>query len=261
MKRLTQIDKVKSGLVFLSYLCLMGLGIACSEENILGVHLWDLELVNFESGYQYEKVTFDDGVEMPYVMHSPIVTSASRLPLIIVLHGSIPQGTYKGEIFLKYLAVPGLLEINAIFVAPTIKSPHWTSQKALDQIKALIRGAIKADWPIDPTKVVVLGYSNGGMGVWYMTGQEPELFAAGISIAAEPVTGSLKGTNIVPKYAIHSRNDEVFPFANVQLKLQDAIDHGAPIVLAPADNLSHSSVDGYAPLLREAQPWLLQILN
>ncbi|MDA1028250.1 MAG: hypothetical protein O3B41_04250 [Bacteroidetes bacterium] len=237
------------------------LGLACSEESGLSIKLSDLELVDFVQGYQFKEVSFSDGSTMPYVLHAPIVTSVSKLPLIIVLHGTIPQGKYKGEIFLKFLAVPGLSTMNAIFVAPTLLAPHWTYPEALEMIKSFVDGAKRAEWPVDFEKIVVLGYSNGGMGVWAMTGSDPDLFAAGIPMAAEPVIGSLKGTAIVPKYVIHSRADEVFSFTEVERDVNAEIQKGAPIVFSPVDNFSHSAISNYVTALKEAEPWLRTVLS
>jgi predicted peptidase len=99
------------------------------------------------------------------------------------------------------------------------------------------------------------------MGVWSMTGLEPDLFAAGIVIAADPVIGSLKGTAIVPKYVIHSRIDEVFPFADVERDVQAEINMGAPIVFTPVDNFSHTSILSYTPALKGSELWLKGILE
>ena len=244
-------------LAFFFSLIFMG----CSEENALSVNQAELAYVDFRQGYQKLEVNFSDGKTMPYMLHSPFVTSISKLPLVIVLHGTEPQGMYKGETILKFLAVPGLQNLNAVFIAPTLMAPHWTYPDALEMIETFVKGALEADWPIDPNKIVVIGYSSGGMGVWAMTGINPDLFAAGIPVAAEPVIGSLKGTLVVPKYVIHSKADEVFPFDEVERDVLAEIEKGAPITFASAENFSHSGISNYVPMLRESIPWLKAIIE
>ncbi|NQV71553.1 prolyl oligopeptidase family serine peptidase [bacterium] len=248
--------------VFLPLALCFGLAFfGCSEENALSVSQADLAYVDFRPGYQKLEARYSDGKTMPYVLHSPVVTSLSKLPLVIVLHGTEPQGTYKGETILKFLAVPALQNLNAVFIAPTLMAPHWTYPDALEMIETFVQGALEADWPIDPNKIVVIGYSNGGMGVWTMTGINPDLFAAGIAMAAEPVIGSLKGTSLVPKYVIHSKADEVFPFDEVERDVLAEIEKGAPITFASAEYFSHSGISNYVPMLRESIPWLQAIFK
>jgi predicted peptidase len=148
-----------------------------------------------------------------------------------------------------------------IFVAPTAVLGHWASEAELELIEALIEGMIEADWPIDPSRIVLSGFSAGGTGTWYMTGTNPALFRAGISIAAEPLAGSLEGTRLVPKYVIHSRADLEFLFDDVQIEVQAEIDAGAPIVFALVDDLSHNAFYAYLPALESARLWLSEILN
>lgn len=189
------------------------------------------------------------------------MTANSRLPLIIVLHPGQLTGEYQGEVILKSLFFPGLSDLRAIFVAPTAVLGHWASEAELELIKAVIEGMIEADWPIDPSRIVLTGFSAGETGTWFMTGTNPALFSAGISVAAEPLVGSLEGTRLVPKYVIHSRADLEFLFDGVEIEVQAEIDAGAPIVFAPVDDLSHNAFSAYLPALEGARLWLSEILN
>jgi len=234
---------------------------SCSPEESLSVKLSDLEQVRFDVGYHFDSVTLSDGIQVPFVTRSPGVTVQSKLPLIVVLHGGGQTGQYQGESVLKSLFHPALKDIRAVFVAPTATTGHWATPRSVEMVVALVEGIVDAGWPIDPNKIVVTGYSAGATGIWYLTGSEASLFRAGIPVAGDPVSGSSGDLDLVPKYVIHSHQDEVFSFDDVQLDVESLIEEGVPIVFHPVEGISHNAFAAYVPAVQSAVPWLKQILE
>lgn len=236
----------------------MGLS-ACSPDDSLSVRLGDLEQVRFDPGYHLNSAHLSSGQDVPFVIWSPGVTSTSRLPLVIVLHGGGQTGPYQGESVLKSLFQPAL-DMRAIFVAPTAVSGHWATPNGAALIHALVDGIRKADWPVDPSKIVVVGYSAGGTGVWYLRDQYPDLARAGISVAGDAVSG---GEDLVdqPIFIVHGSDDEVFPFENIALEVNALKEHGVNAEMVEVPGAGHVGFSVFASAVSTAHPWLIDILN
>lgn len=98
-------------------------------------------------------------------------------------------------------------------------------------------------WDIDPTKVVVLGYSNGGNGSWFYAETLPMLFSAGIPMASSYSTIGTDGQPRkidIPLYVIHGENDELFPLAETQAWVNQSIEAGSFIEFVVAPGLTHN---------------------
>ena len=229
---------------------------SCSPDDSLSVRLSDLEQVRFDPGYHRATVGLSSGIDLPIVTYSPAVTSTSKLPLIVVLHGGGQTGTYQGEPILGSLFRPGLEELRAVFVAPTAVAGHWSTEPAQEMVDALVDGILKAGWPVDPDRIVVAGYSAGAMGVWVSAARHDRRYRAGVAIAGDPVIHSLDDTDIMPLYVIHSRMDEVFPYDGVEQDVSALQQAGAPVHLETVEDIGHTAIAAYVPGLQTALPWL-----
>lgn len=112
----------------------------------------------------------------------------------------------------------------------------------------------KKYWPIDENKIVVSGYSNGGIASWFFGIEYPEYFSAAIPMAASyDYTKKLK----IPFFVIHGENDELFPLSQTQDLVTALINRGSDIQLHILDGYSHYTACSYDNSLRLASDWLL----
>ena len=126
-------------------------------------------------------------------------------PLVLALHWAGSNSPHLAEDYMRVLAEPGLRDLNAIIIAPEATSTYWTGTPVATRLSSLVRAALAA-WPVDPARVVITGYSMGGVGTWYLVSTHPDLFSAAIPVAGEP-TPVLRAA--VPLLAIHSNQDDV----------------------------------------------------
>jgi predicted esterase len=118
-----------------------------------------------------------------YYLFLPPMTSwesTSKIPCLIFLHGM--GGNSKTYVWL--LSKLSKQKTCAI-IAPTFGLGSWDKPGSEEFIVDVAREAI-ATLPIDPKRIYLMGYSNGGMGVTRAAIQSPELFRGLIYIS--PVT-------------------------------------------------------------------------
>jgi len=213
-------------------------------------------------GISRRSASLGGGKTLLYTTSVPQLTFGKKYPLVIALHGN-PGGTippYYSEGYLRGLVEPGLRDLNAIIVAPDMppKPGGWIDPYADEVISEFIKTVLKLNrsWPVDPDRVVITGYSAGGFGVWKLTDKHPDLFSAGIPMAADPILGDRDGPDEVPLYVIHGTEDELFPYDTVVFAVNYLKEKGVPVTMATAEGESHLLIYSYVPALRGAVDWL-----
>lgn len=177
--------------------------------------------------------------------------SGDRVPLVVALHWAGPVTPFFGETYLRTLAAPGFAETRAIVVAPDRLGDDWERPESRAFVTSVVRRAL-ALWPVDPDRVVVTGYSMGGFGTWLYLEADPDLYAAGISVAAYPITDG--GGR--PVYVVHGTRDELYAFPSTKSAVERLQAEGRPVTFAAAEGLTHTEPAAYVPALREAARWL-----
>ncbi len=226
-----------------------------------------------------------DGTELHYAVAAPADVGANEsLPLIVGLHygwrGEQPKRL--GRDFMRILVESGVSSMRAILVAPNCPEGSWNHPRSeaavLDLIDTLLR-----DYPIDADRILVTGFSLGGMGTWFFAANHPEVFDAAIAIASVPVVdhegrsradpdaflaavteGSapwLDGLMRVPLFVVNSRDDELIPFARAEAAVSSLADRGAPVRFLPLEGIGHYQSAGYVPALQQGVSWVLQQWN
>lgn len=174
----------------------------------------------------------------------PDIKLGEKVPLIIALHWAGGPNTYKE--YSECLAFPALEFMNAVIVAPSDHGLHWVDEQNEYKLLKLI-GAIKKHWPVDQTRIIITGYSNGGIGSWYYTEKYPEIFSLAI-----PMSGSYNAAKIsVPLYVIHGKKDELFNTIKVQNIVTQSITKGSEIHLTLLENHSHYMACAYTETLHK----------
>lgn len=173
--------------------------------------------------------------------------------LIIALHWAGGGDTFKE--FNDCLAVPGLKSLNTIIVSPEGENQLWSTGNNEEKILSIISNA-KKYWNVDPNKIAVTGYSNGGNGSWYFADHHPELFSAAIPMAsAYPSNTKID----IPLYVIHGKKDDLFEISRTEKWVNKSKEKGTDIIFVVDDGLTHFQGCAYKGQLKKAGEWLQNI--
>jgi predicted peptidase len=223
----------------------------------------------------------EDGLELRYAISVPAgLERSTPVPLILALHygwqGELPE--FYGRGFLEPMVEPAFVGLGAIVLAPDCPDTDWHQPRSERALLALL-DEIRSEFAISPDRIVVTGYSLGGMGAWFLAVEHPEIFSAAIPMAAPPMLerpeGRLRSSldrffeggadaaraaiGSMPFYAIHGRLDEVIPLAPVQAAIEDLKARGASIEFVIVEGASHYDMGWYVEPLKQAVDWLKQI--
>ncbi len=208
-------------------------------------------------------------VEMPYLVYEPVDYDASgetRYPLLIMLHGAGLDSSMLGDMVEPPIR-PGPLvyqpyDFPFLYVFP-ITPPDNTWVDIADVMGAFMEMLV-TDYPVDPDRVYLAGYSMGGGGAWVLGALYADRLTAIAAIAGgwpsylplRPVP-SVCDIGTTPVWAVHSRRDEVvgvFSSDHLVNRLQTC---GGTVVFERYEDENHSESIARAlndPALYE---WLL----
>ena len=127
--------------------------------------------VSLEPGIRIDSLDLNGGIMWNYSISVPEINDDEKVPLIIGLHW---YGEHEGEKYLRCLADPGFKKLNAIIFSPDAGEYYFWDENNFSLILTLIEYA-KKYWPIDPDKIIVSGYSNGGIASWFFGTHYPKL--------------------------------------------------------------------------------------
>lgn len=181
----------------------------------------------------------------------------NKRPLIITLHGA-SGGNPDAHKTTACYAEPGFEVLDAIIISPNGGSLQWPDLYNQQMVLSLVDLASRY-LPVDASKVVVNGYSNGGNGAWFFAETQPAMFSAGIPMASSYNTYNTNGAPRkidVPLYVIHGENDELFPLADTQTWVDATREAGTEVILEVAPGLVHNTPCEYVPYLKNAADWL-----
>lgn len=188
---------------------------------------------------------------------APDISDGIKKPLFIHLHGASGGHPDAHKSTACYME-PGLQNIEAYILSPNGGDEIWPTPGNQSQVLNLTSFAIKY-WNVDPNKVVVVGYSDGGNGSWFFAETQPQIFSAGIPMASSYNTLNTNGEPRkidAPLYVIHGENDDLFPLAETQAWVDQSIEGGNQIEFVVAPGLSHYDACDYVDYLQDAVSWL-----
>jgi predicted peptidase len=200
-----------------------------------------------------------DGPPIGYTISIPASYSPSTpVPLILALHFGVGGGSAAGAggDVVEILIGPALAGLGAIIVAPDSVKGNWSTPENETAVNALL-DMVLARYTIDKKKVAVTGYSMGGTGSWHFAEKFPQRFSAAIPIAGTPPE-SAAGWKL-PVLAIHSRNDQVAPFAPTEARISQLQKAGVNAKLILLSGITHYETDRFQGALQQAIPWLREI--
>lgn len=148
-----------------------------------------------------------------YALYIPETYCESRqYPLIIYLAGGRGDGEYDIGFWPNHVVDKGY------FVAcPVSGGKFWWQEGA--KIPLAVLADLKAKYNINENRVYLMGMSNGGLGTDYLATRYPDLFAAAVPIAGNPVDEAtedddpamLRNLRNVPFRIMHGEADPVIP--------------------------------------------------
>ncbi len=207
--------------------------------------------VSLDQGVRVSSFSLKGWLIWNYAISVPEINDGYRVPLIIGLHGGA-LGSSDGEGYLRCLADPGFKKLNSIIFAPDADDYYFWNENNYSLIITLIEYA-KKYWPIDENKIVVSGYSNGGIASWFFGTEYPEYFSAAIPVAT---TYDYNDKLKIPFYVIHGDYDRTFPLADIEDLVTTLQNNGSDIQLFIMEGYGHNGCD-YDYSLRQASDWLL----
>lgn len=227
-----------------------------------GVSAADVDLSQWTLSPGFGEQAFQVAGQGARSAHTWLPEAAIPRALIISLHGRVlakpgvrglgPRAQAEG--LLRCLAAPALDSLDPIIIAPHSATGQWWEKAETELVLGLVAAA-KKRWPEAAARVVITGYSNGGIGAWYFARLYPEYFAAAVPMA---FNASIVGESTLPIYAIQGTKDEQFPIASVRAAIEDVKAKGQDITFDEKYRASHVEACSYLPELTDAARWLEQ---
>jgi predicted peptidase len=209
-------------------------------------------------GTHYLTNALPGGGFIRYTLYVPEGVDAPgvSVPLVLAAHFGGTVTPWLGGDFADLLVVPALSSLGAVILAPDARTASgWSDADEAGLI--WLAKQIAGVFPIDPEKIVMTGFSAGGAQTWSVANQNQDFFTAAIPISARP--RSTPNAWTIPVYVIHSRDDELIPFATVESYVAAQRAAGAPVQLQLLSGISHYQTVAFVPALRDALPWLRQV--
>lgn len=198
------------------------------------------------------------GSERRYTVSIPRgYTGRDPVPLVVSLHFGGEVTPFFGRGLLELLVEPALRQLGAIVVAPDAAAGvrGWANPESEKHVLELAEHIV-ASYNIETRKTLLIGYSMGGMGTWYIAPRHPEIFRAAIPMAGRPQDAAASFEWATPMYVIHSTADELIPLEPTETLVAELRARGAPIELTVVDRITHFQMARFQPLLRDAVPWI-----
>lgn len=178
-------------------------------------------------------------------------------PLVLALHPGGERMPYYGSAFMRQIVLPALNGLDAIVIAPDCPTRSWTDPAAERSVMALIQMVLDS-YSIDRRRILVVGFSLGGRGTWFMASRHSDLFTAAIPMAASTGDDPPDRLGTIPTYIIHSRADQVVPFEPAEKNARELERLGRPVHFEALDNIGHFQMGGYVETLRRAGRWVAE---
>jgi predicted peptidase len=199
-----------------------------------------------------------DGGQLLYAISVPdgYKPEAAR-PLVLALHPGGERMRYYGRAYAQLVVEPALRDLGAVIVAPDCPTQGWGDPLADQSVMALLQKGF-AEYTIDKKRVLVTGFSLGGRGTWFMVSHHADLFTAAIPMAASTGDEPLERLATMPTYIIHSRADEVVPFAPAEKTALALEAMGRPVKFEAVSSVTHFQMNLYVPALKRAGRWIAE---
>jgi len=150
-----------------------------------------------------------DGSPQPFRLFLPkdFKSNEQNVPVVFVLHG---KGVDENAWF-DYTTVKEYGDkFGCILMAPLGRGNYWYRGSAEQDVLDLVE-IIKEQYPVDESRVYMMGHSMGGWGTFWISSRNPGIFSA-----VAPMSGfwaddmTFSGANMNP-FLIHCETDDIVP--------------------------------------------------
>jgi predicted peptidase len=176
-------------------------------------------------------------------------------PLILALHPGGQRFPGYGGAFVQQVVAPGLSGLGAIIVAPDVPIRSWTDAIAERAVLGLVK-SVMADYNVDPSRVLVVGFSLGGRGAWFHSSRHTDTFKAAIVMAGSTGDEPIDKLATIPTYVIHSRDDEVVEFEPTEQAVKELKRLKRTIEFEPLIGPTHFTMGAYIDSLARGGRWV-----
>jgi len=208
----------------------------------------------------YERtLTVPSGLKVRYAIFPPKSFSPEKsFHLILALHYGGKVTNFYGTEFVTMLIEPALKDVEAIIVDPDCQERRWENPVSERAVMNLLNH-ISQEYKVDSRRILVTGYSIGGIGTWHLAAQHSDFFTAAIPISALPDPKTMAPVKNVPLYVIHSREDEVFPFKELKSFIDGQKSGGASIKIVVVDGITHYEAYCFIEPPKAAILWIKKV--
>jgi predicted peptidase len=199
------------------------------------------------------------GLKLRYTLSLPRDYSPNKFyPLVVALHYGGKVTPFYSKDFVTTFVGPAMENLEAIIVAPDCPAEGWTNPVSESAVLELML-LLMEEYHIDSDRTVLLGYSIGGSGTWYLAARHPDLFSAAVPISAPAEVETIPIIQHVPVYVIHGGLDELFPAKEIKRLYEKQKLGGAEIELKIVMGASHYQLARFINPLKATIPWIQKI--
>ncbi len=215
----------------------------------------DLRVVRAEPGFSEHELPVAGQGSRSIAMWLP---QAEPELIVLFLHGAASRShaTWSAAAqtrgLLRCLVVPALGAQRPVVVAPRSDQGEWWRPAEAAFVLGLVEAA-EQRWPRAKGRVVISGYSNGGIGAWGFARLYPEYFAAAVPMA---FNDTIVGPSPLPIYAIEGGADELFSSERVRERCAALARSGQDLIYHEKYRGRHLAPCSYVPELKSAGRWL-----
>jgi predicted peptidase len=185
---------------------------------------------------------------LPFLFYEPKRPTASRLPLVVVLHGAGHRGNdglTHTPILETFLIEADFQNRHPCFVlapqCPVNMTWYSGSNNAMNSAVTELIAMIESRYMIDSSRVYLMGHSMGAYGCWHYATTMPSRFAAVIAVAGGGDESRAALAAQTPIWAIHGEDDKVIPLAESQAMVDAINAQGGEATLTLLPKVGHDS--------------------
>ncbi len=212
-----------------------------------------------KSGIFEQEATLESGIKIKYTISIPETYSRDKsIPLILALHYGGKVTPFYGKGYVTLLVKPALNDLEAIIAAPDCPGNGWANPEVEKAVMEFLE-IIIAEYKIDRDRILITGYSMGGIGTWYLASRHPDVFSAAIPVSAIPDPKETPVVKDLPFFVIHSRDDEIFSIDSLKKFIQMYRSKGGSIQFFGVQGISHYETYRFVNPLKDVIPWIKKI--